>query len=104
MHRPSSCCACRRCSIAKSEFHNFSPLAADDLPLFMATSWEKDPDVWTGACDVFARAASISGYSTALNTFVEAPRYNADIRRPGAIDLITLWPFKLVEKGEGYYV
>jgi hypothetical protein len=73
---------------------SFSPLAADDLPLFIETSKDDPYFFWEGT---LSRAAWWSGYdiSFGLDAFakVQAPRYQADARRPGALDLIALWPF-----------
>jgi hypothetical protein len=47
--------------------------------------------------DVLARAALISGYTLGPDMFatVQAPRYQADARQPGWLDLIALWPFNV---------
>lgn len=76
---------------------SFAPLAADELPLFIATSGDDDLEQRTGLMDVLARAASISGYVLSPDMFatVQAPRYQADTGRPGWLDLIALWPFKV---------
>ena len=76
---------------------SFAPLAADDLPLFIATSRDDDLEQRTGVMDVLARAAAISGYSFGPDMFatVQAPRYQAETRRPGWLDLIALWPFEV---------
>jgi hypothetical protein len=76
---------------------SFAPLAVEDSPLFIATSEEDDPHLWSGARDVLARAAAMSGYELSPDMFAtaQAPRYQADTRRPGALDLITLWPFEI---------
>lgn len=76
---------------------SFAPLAVEDLPLFIVTSEEDDPHLWSGARDVLARAAAMSGYELSPDMFAtaDAPRYQADARRPGWLDLIALWPFKL---------
>ena len=77
---------------------SFAPLAADDLPLFIATSRDDDLGQRTGVMDVLARAASISGYALSPDMFatVQAPRYQTETRRPGWLDLIALWPFTVV--------
>ena len=77
---------------------SFAPLAADDLPLFIATSRDDDLDQRTGVMDVLGRAAAISGFSFRADMFatVQAPRYQTDARRPGWLDLIALWPFEVV--------
>jgi len=84
----------------QSEFvsASFAPLASDDLPLFIATSTDDDLEQRTGVMDVLARAASITGYALSPDMFVsvKAPRYQADTRRPGWLDLIALWPFSIV--------
>ncbi len=76
---------------------SFAPLATDELPLFITTAIDDDPDLWIGARDTLARAASASGYAPDRNSYAmaQAPRYQAETRRPGALDLIALWPFKL---------
>jgi hypothetical protein len=76
---------------------SFSPLTADDLPLFIATSRDDDLEQKTGVMDVLARAALISGYTLGPDMFatVQAPRYQADARQPGWLDLIALWPFNV---------
>jgi hypothetical protein len=76
---------------------SFAPLAVEHLPLFVVTSEEDDPHLWRGARDVLARAALISGYSLERDMFatVQAPRYQAQTRRTGWLDLIALWPFKV---------
>lgn len=76
---------------------SFAPLAADELPLFIVTSEEYDSRLWSGTRDVLAKAAAMSGYRNDREMFAtaQAPRYQADARWPGAIDLIALWPFKL---------
>ena len=75
---------------------SFAPLAADDLPLFIATSRDDDLEQREGVMDVLARAAAISGFSFRADMFatVQAPCYQADNRRPGWLDLVALWPFK----------
>ncbi len=77
---------------------SFAPLAADELPLFIATSRDDDLQWRTGVMDVLARVAAISGYALGPEMFatVRAPRYQPDARRPGWLDLIALWPFKVV--------
>lgn len=76
---------------------SFAPLAADDLPLFIATSRDDDLEQRTGVMDVLARAAAISGFSFHADMFatVQTPCYQADNRRPGWLDLVALWPFKV---------
>ena len=77
---------------------SFAPLAADDLPLFIATSRDDDLEQRTGVMDVLARAAAISGYALSPDMFatVQAPRYQVDTGRPGWLDLLVLWPFNVV--------
>jgi hypothetical protein len=83
----------------QSEFvsGSFAPLAVDDLPLFVVTSEEGDPHLWSSTRDVLARAALMSGYELSPDMFAtaQAPRYLTDTRRPGWLDLIALWPFRL---------
>jgi hypothetical protein len=83
----------------QSEFlsGSFAPLAVEDLPLFIATSKDDDLEQRTGVMDVLARAASISGYALSPDMFAtaQAPRYQTDSRRPGWLDLIVLWPFRV---------
>jgi hypothetical protein len=77
---------------------SFAPLATDDLPLFIATSWDDDLKLREGAWGLLARAAArMGGYEISPDVFatVQAPRYQADARWPGALDLIGLWPFVL---------
>jgi len=76
---------------------SFAPLAVDDLPLFIATSRDDDLEQRTGIMDVLARAAMFSGYALSPDMFAmtQAPRYQADARRPDWLDLIALWPFKV---------
>lgn len=76
---------------------SFDPLAVDELPLFIATSRDDDPDLWMPATDTFCRAAWMSCYDVCPDVFetVQAPRYSGGARWPGALDLITLWPFKV---------
>lgn len=76
---------------------SFAPLATDDLPLFIATSRDDDLEQREGIMDTVARAALIGGYGLGPDMFatVQAPRYQADARRPGWLDLIALWPFEV---------
>jgi hypothetical protein len=76
---------------------SFAPLAVDASPLFIATSRDDDLEQRTGMIDVLVRAASISGYALSPDKFatVQAQRYQASARRPGWLDLIALWPFKV---------
>ncbi len=84
-------------------FGSFAPLATDDLPLFIATSMDDERALWAGTMDTLAYITLNSGYSRHAETFraadvfcsVAAPRYRADSRRPDALDLIALWPFKV---------
>lgn len=84
---------------------SFAPLATDQLPLFIATSCEEQDEMRTGMLDILAhvaansdycRNASCAGILNASNLLgeVDAPCYQADVRRPGRLDLVTLWPFK----------
>ena len=82
---------------------SFEPLATGDLPLFIATSMDDERALWAGTMDTLAYITLNSGYSRraeirAADLFcsVAAPRYRADARRPGAVDLIALWPFRLL--------
>lgn len=76
---------------------SFAPSAADDLPLFIATSRDYDLEQREGVMDVLGRATAISGYATGPDMFatVQAPRYQTETRRPGWLDLIVLWPFEV---------
>lgn len=46
---------------------------------------------------MIASAALMSGYAIGPDMFatVQAPPYQANARRPGWLDLIALWPFKV---------
>lgn len=77
--------------------NSFSPLAVDDLPLFIATTIHDDAEFRSAVIDILARAAFMGGYSfdPDMVATVQAPRYLSETRRSVALDLIAFWPFKL---------
>ena len=83
--------------------HDFGPLAVDDLPMFIATAVDNTPldyTVLAAVLDTLNYITNKSGFwpgatvTRAWDVFCMA----GAMRRPGAIDLIALWPFKNVEK------
>ena len=83
--------------------NGFGPLATDDLPIFIATSIDEDDhEVFGSVLDVLAYITCKSGFWRDANIIrasqvfcvAKAPRYQTDLRAPGTLDLIALWPLE----------
>lgn len=89
----------------QSEFvsRNFGPLAVDDLPMYTATALHDDRVVFVAVLDTLAYITCKSGFwgdaevVCPLDVFcmADAPR-QADPRMSSTLELIALWPLKLV--------
>jgi hypothetical protein len=87
---------------------NFGPLALDALPIYIATSIdEENRDVLDPVLDMLNYIANKSGFWPSAKVtrawdilcVANGPRYQAEMRKSDALDLIALWPFKVVGQG-----
>jgi hypothetical protein len=79
-------------------------LAIDDLPIYIATSIDERMITRCSGnvLDVLAYITSKSGFwrdakiicASEVFCVAKAPRYQADMRGPGTLDLIALWPLE----------